>query len=247
MANTGLLAHFIRRDRKKQGITKLPTWVTVVGLSFLLVFSTVLLYSLANKQRSNVDNPSPKTSVEYNKNSEVLSVSGNPNLQREGEKIVFTDTANNYYLDFSSLPEVQLTDRDSWTIYEFEMYERYGEFQKSIARFGLSELMDNPSNQSLRRFAQENYSYESGERQKGAWGILVTSPMEDAVVGNKYNAIRWSEESLGENGFFFENYLFNFEDKLVLVRMVAWDKSIFDENKVVLEEILTTFKTLDSE
>jgi hypothetical protein len=219
--------------KRKNNILQIS--IGIISIGIIVLMSTFYYLHKNNFQTTNLQSPTPRPTLS-------LNIQGNPELSHVDEQIIFTDDINNYYLNVSTLPDITITDKDIWNIYEFNMYKKTGEYM-SGARFGLSEPMDNPTNLSLKEFAIKHYNYQPGT-QTGGWGPMVRSAIRNTTVGKKYSAINWTDESPSETGFYFNNYLFTFDNKIVFLRMVAWKKQTFDESTIILKNILKTFMNL---
>lgn len=168
---------------------------------------------------------------------------GDPQITKKDNSISFYDSVNKYHLDLTSLPEISLTERDTDDIYEFEMYAQTAHSLKgSVARFGLSQLLDNSEHVSLSDFAIKKYGYKQGTDDSGGWGSLTTSPIKEVKVGHNYPAITWNSENPSGGTFFFNYYLIQVKDKIVYAKLVTWNKKTFDVNVGIFKSILTTFR-----
>lgn len=217
----------------------------IVGI---VLVASYLLYT-KNRQKETTPLPLPKESITSSEKK-----LGDPQISKEDGKIIFTDKINNYYLDLSSLPEVQLDEEsDQGIIYQFDMYKKYnsikGNIPTSVARFGFSQAFNNPNKLSLVEFAKQRseYGYEPGRKEQGFWygSPEVTSVAKNITLNDKYEAVNWTIESLGEQGFYRDMYFIKFGDKVVHIQMFTWDKKTFDSSKKDLRKVLDTFSAID--
>ncbi len=223
--------------RKYKQRTKRVTFYVLLIFVIVIIVLFFLTLQMFSSKPIQVSQLSPNTpTISFKTNSD-------PRIIKEGNKISFYDSVNNYYLDLSSLPDVSLTDRDTDDIYEFEMYASNAHSDKgSIARFGLSQPLLNPQGLNLPDFASKQYNYKIGTDNSTGWGPLTTSALKEVVVGNNYPAITWTSESPGNGSYFFNYYLIQIKDRIVFAKLVAWNKKIFDSNITVFRNILNSFR-----
>ncbi|MFC1711213.1 hypothetical protein ACFLZ1_01365 [Patescibacteria group bacterium] len=203
--------------------------------------NTSILESIPTQKNQPTSEPSPTKAKQ-------LESKGEPRLIRYGDQILFVDLVNQYFFDFSVIPEVSIGDgSEHWQIYDFDLYKLKEPHSSSVARFGISEQRVKSNDLTLEEFAKENYEYKPGPWEtQGPWSKLIVSSIENKNIGNKYQSIAWTLQSETSQGYFFYDNLIDIgNDRVIYLRMVAWEKEVFDKNVVIFEKILSSFQIFE--